>query len=51
MFTYLMGLNVVGLNAATDIFLTALPTTFLWSLKISLKLKFGLAILLGLSIL
>lgn len=39
-----------SMNAATDLFLTILPATILWSVQIDLKLKLGLAFLLGLSV-
>jgi hypothetical protein len=41
----------VAMNAATDLFLTVLPATILWSAQINLKLKLGLGFLLGLSVL
>jgi hypothetical protein len=40
-----------GLNSAVDLFLTILPATIFWSLKISKYLKIGLGVLLSLSIL
>ncbi|CZR52354.1 related to integral membrane protein PTH11 [Phialocephala subalpina] len=40
-----------GWNGATDLFLTFLPTTMLWTLKMNLKTKIGLSFLLSLSFL
>lgn len=40
-----------GWNGATDLFLTFLPATMLWTLKMNLKTKIGLSFLLGLSFL
>lgn len=48
--TYL-GYAHTSFNGATDIFLATLPTVMVWNLQMHIRLKIGLAILLGLSLL
>jgi len=45
-----LGYAHTGFNGATDLFLTCLPATMLWSLHINRNLKLGLCALLGLSL-
>ncbi|KAG0651521.1 hypothetical protein D0Z07_1950, partial [Hyphodiscus hymeniophilus] len=47
--TYL-GYAHTAFNGATDLFLTFLPATILWTLQMKTKLKMGLCVLLGLSL-
>lgn len=46
-----LGYAHTAFNGVTDLFLTALPATMLWSLNMKTRLKIGLAFLLGLSLL
>lgn len=46
-----LGYAHTAFNGATDLFLTFLPATILWTLQMKTKLKLGLCALLGLSLL
>ncbi|KAH6684095.1 hypothetical protein B0J14DRAFT_631585 [Halenospora varia] len=41
--------KIAGIDSATDLFLTLLPIRIFWTLNMSMKLKFGLGFVLGLS--
>jgi hypothetical protein len=43
--------NYAVFNSATDLILTVMPLTIFWTLQMDLKIKLGLAGLLGLSVL
>jgi tmRNA-binding protein len=43
--------NLLVFNSATDLVLTVMPLTIFWTLQMDMKIKLGLAGLLGLSVL